>query len=226
MADVDVKIDRKIGSFFLDSMKNAKERLWIMSPWLSPEYARLAIEKKKQGLNVKVITSNNYVRGHKEALQELTEVRKEVKKPENRKLRIIGIILIPIGVIIAIFTAGIGLILSVVGIILYFIGRGKALIYWISKIGEENLLVYNYIPAHPVHAKVYIIDDLVVVGSVNLTKIGLQRSVESVALIKSGELASDLSKILSELDKTIRLKRIPNYEVGKEVRAKHPSRRF
>lgn len=220
--DVDIKISRKIGSFFLDSMKNAKKRLWIMSPWLSPEYAKLAIEKKTQGVDVKVITSNNYIRSHREALQELTEGRKEVKRPENRKLKIMGITLILTGIIMVFITDFIllGLIICGTGITLYFIGRERRVIYWVSKIEDENLLVYNYTPAYPLHAKVYIVDDLIIVGSVNLTSIGLERSVESIALIQSDELVLDLSNTLNEIEKLIKLKRIPNNDVGWEVRKK------
>lgn len=67
-AEVEVQIDRHIGSFFLNRLKEAKQRLWIMSPWIAAEYMELAASKKASGVDVRVITTNNYVSGQKDAL--------------------------------------------------------------------------------------------------------------------------------------------------------------
>lgn len=119
----------------------------------------------------------------------------------------------------AAYLAGFGFILIVCGGMVYVkIGRGKVEFYWISKIGEDNLMVYDYSPSRPVHAKVYISDGQVAIGSANLTNAGLQKSVESLAIIKSDALSKELAKKLGTLEESFGLKRIPTNMVGSQVR--------
>ncbi len=217
-ADVEVKTGRRLGEFFIKPIQDAKQRLWIMSPWLSAHHVPLLLEKKAKGIDLKVITTDDYTPTHREALRALIESKKETIRPGNRTAKWIGIILIIIGIVLAVPTAGVGLILSFAGYILYIrIGKEKITIRWISKIGDENLLIYHTDPFRPIHAKVYVADDQVALGSANLTKGGAEENLESLAWIKSAEIANRMIHELSSLEKEFRLQRIPVDEVGRAI---------
>lgn len=218
-AEVETRVSRRLGDFFVKPLQRAEQKLWVMSPWLSSFFAPLLLEAKAKGVDVRVITTDDYTPTHREALGALTESKREVTKPENRMARGIGIILIIVGLITAIFTSGAGLILTIVGIIVYIkIGREKVVIRWISKIGDDNLIVYHSDPYRPIHAKIYVADSQVALGSANLTKGGAEANLESLTWIKSPELARQMLKELDLLEKNLRLRRIPVNEVGQAIR--------
>lgn len=206
-----------LGISSLDHCKKRKRKLWVMSPWLSTCYIPFLIEKKSKGTDVRVITTDDYTPTHREAMRALTESKKETVRPENRRLKLIGIILTIVGLISAIPTFGIGLVLTVVGIIVYSRGREKFVIHFISKIGDDNLRVYHSDPYRPIHAKVYVADDQVAFGSANLTKGGAEENLESLTWIKSPEFARQMLRELDEMGKQLRLRRIPVDQVGLAV---------
>jgi hypothetical protein len=48
-AEVEVRVDNRIGDFFLQHIKDAQKQVWIMSPWLSPDFIDLILAKKAAG---------------------------------------------------------------------------------------------------------------------------------------------------------------------------------
>ncbi len=211
--NVKIEIGKKIGDFFLDHMRNASKRLWIVSPWLSPQYVKMAIDKKKDGVDVKIITTNNYVVGHKEALKEIIEKKKDIVKKENRALTHLGKALIVLGLLGAIFSI-FAIVLFVLGIALFLIGRERARVYFQAKIGDDNLIVYSF-SAHPLHAKLYIADSKIMVGSANLTDAGLIKNTESMAIIENAELCE---KIAEKIAKGQWAKRLTIEEIAREIK--------
>lgn len=55
--DFEIHISRGVGSVLEDSLRTAEKRLWIVSPWISPEYADFMVNKKEKGVDVQLITS-------------------------------------------------------------------------------------------------------------------------------------------------------------------------
>ncbi len=216
-AEVEVRVDHRIGDFFLQHIKDAQKQVWIMSPWLSPDFIDLILAKKAAGVDVRVLTSNDYVSGQKEALGKLIERQIRILKPENKILKYIGIAAIVIGFIIAIYGKSEYIFLSLVGVALYFGGRERTEAYWISKLGEGNLTVFEYHPYKLIHAKVYIADDWVMMGSANFTRNGLENSIEAMMNTKSEELAGSMTQTIGNLARTLNLKEISYNAVGRSV---------
>jgi phosphatidylserine/phosphatidylglycerophosphate/cardiolipin synthase-like enzyme len=218
VADVDVKIDRKSGDFFLPKLKEARQRLWIISPWVGSAYMDLALSKKEAGVDVKVITSNDYVLGQKEALRRLVEGHTRITKPSNTKLKVVGLSLVIGGILLALLTKGLTLVFTVAGLITFVKGMERSETYWISKLGEGNLKVLHYSPYKIVHAKVYIADDTVIMGSANLTENGVKRNIEGMAIIRSAELATKLGQTMATMESSLNLRQVPYNTLGRELR--------
>lgn len=80
--DFEIQISRGVGSTLEDFLRSADERLWIVSPWISPEYAEFIVSKKNDGLDVQLATSLES--SNRGAFQKLIEKRK--KKTEEKIL--------------------------------------------------------------------------------------------------------------------------------------------
>lgn len=52
--NIEVSIGKAVGHVFEDLLISAKRRLWVVSPWISPEYADLILKKKAEGVDVQV----------------------------------------------------------------------------------------------------------------------------------------------------------------------------
>ena len=226
-AEVDIKLGHKIGDFFLPQLQNAKQRLWIMSPWVSIDYMELALDKKKAGLNVRVTTSNDFFKNsQKESISKLIESQTRVTREENRKLKYIGICLIILGIILIRTTDWISLFVSLIGVVLFFKGLKKTEIHWISKLGDGNLTVLEYNSYRMVHAKIYVVDDTVIIGSANLTGNGLNRNTEVMAAIKSNEIAQNLIDTMNNIQEISGLPSVPYDILGKEIAYVKPKKSY
>jgi phosphatidylserine/phosphatidylglycerophosphate/cardiolipin synthase-like enzyme len=216
-AEIEARIDRGLGDFLVKPLREAKQRVWVMSPWLSANYTSLLIEKKSKGVDVRVITTDDYTPAHRKALRALIESEKELIRPENRRMKLVGMILIIAGIIFSILTFGLSLAITVVGIIVYYRGKELFMVRFTSKIGDDNLIVYHSDPHRLIHAKVYVADDQVGFGSANLTKEGTEENVESLVWVESPKLVEQILEELGDLEKKLGLKRISINEVGRAV---------
>ncbi|MCE4602028.1 MAG: phospholipase D-like domain-containing protein [Desulfurococcales archaeon] len=52
---------RDTGRILEPLLQGARERLWVSSPYVGPEYARLLVEKYREGVDVRLITSDSSV---------------------------------------------------------------------------------------------------------------------------------------------------------------------
>lgn len=225
-ADVEVRVDRHIGDFFLQRLKDAKQRLWIMSPWIAAEYIDILLAKKAEGVDVRVITTNDYGSGQKEALRKLVEPQVRVLKPENRALQYTGIGLIVLGVLLLGATKGSSLFFSLIGVALYMFGREKKETYYISTIGDGKLVVLQFHPYSIVHAKIYVADDTTIMGSANFTTNGLRNSIEGMATIQNAELAASVGEMMGRVKNAMNLTTISYNAVGRDVNRIEPKRRY
>ena len=65
---------KQVGKYIIPLIWNSKSTIKIVSPYLSPEYANLLIDKARSGVDVKIITSNEDNQNHQKALSILKEV--------------------------------------------------------------------------------------------------------------------------------------------------------
>jgi phosphatidylserine/phosphatidylglycerophosphate/cardiolipin synthase-like enzyme len=195
---VEIKFGKGVGKVFLPDFKEAKSRLYIVSPWLSADMAKLVVAKHEEGVSVKLITTDSTEPGHIAALSELGKFVKHTSP-----LCWVGALVALLGLGISAycyFFFNMGLFVSSIlvflaGLFIYGIGSGRVKYTFQSAIGEGNLLVVD----QSLHAKLYIADDLVVVGSANFTISGMFHNIEAVALVKNREISDKLAKFVEEV---------------------------
>ena len=177
-----VECGQGLYDFIIPKLYKAKEA-YIISPWLSPETARLIISLVNHGTKVHLITtSDTSNRSHTSAMRLLG-----TSQDTRGAVLGTGILLIIISITL---TA-----LSPLALIL--LAPGAWLIYRGSRGGSRRVhpnLTIRVV--NNLHAKVIIIPEngLVGIGSANLTSHGLHSNLECWAWVRDSELASRLLK--------------------------------
>jgi phosphatidylserine/phosphatidylglycerophosphate/cardiolipin synthase-like enzyme len=160
------------------------QRLIIVSPWLSPETAKLIISLVNHGTKVHLITTGDFTnRSHASAMRLLG-----ASQGSRGGVLATGILLTIISIAFTVLSP-IALILLPPGAWLIYKGlRGT------SRQVHTNLTIR--VIAN-LHAKAIIIpeDGLVGIGSANLTSHGLHSNIECWAWVRDSELASRLLKL-------------------------------
>jgi len=168
--------------FIVPKLYRARE-LIIVSPWLSPETARLIINLVNHGTKIHLITTGDTTnRSHANAMRLLG-----ANQGSRGAVLAVGILLIMIGIAFTVLTP----------IALVLLAPGAWLIYRGSRGGSRRVhpnLTIRVI--NNLHAKAIIIpeDGLVGIGSANLTTHGLHSNIECWAWVRDSELASRLVK--------------------------------
>ena len=82
------------------SIENAKSSIVVVSPWLSEDLAELLLKKHMEGVDVRILTSNDCsVEEHKRALEKLILVHKQVLSGGSRLLRSLGLAMLLTGIV-------------------------------------------------------------------------------------------------------------------------------
>jgi phosphatidylserine/phosphatidylglycerophosphate/cardiolipin synthase-like enzyme len=178
---VNAECGQGLYDFIVPKLYRAR-RLIIVSPWLSPETARLIISLVNHGTKVHLITTGDASnRSHVSAMRLLG-----ASQGSRGKVLGIGILLIIISIAFTVLSP-LALILLAPGAWLIYRGlRVKAKVH-----ANLTIRVINNL-----HAKVIIIpeDGLVGIGSANLTSHGLHSNIECWVWVRDSELASRLLK--------------------------------
>jgi len=198
---VEVRVGRGLEEFLMERLRRAERRLWIVSPWVSREFIPILLEARSRGVDVRLITTDDLTPMHRKALKLLITPRKELVRRGNRFAKIIGSILTVMGLVAAIFTGVLGLIVLLVGLIVLSVwGADEYRVYYISQLGDQNLQVYHVEPGKMIHAKIYVVDDMLGVGSLNLTTAGVRNNIEALCWVKSPELVENVLKALESIE--------------------------
>lgn len=197
-----VIVGRAVDSFVTSKIAEANERVIVMSPWISEFNAAMLLEKARQGVRVRLYTIDD-MRNNANALYMLLEKKRINVRLMNRALVKVGI---GVMAVFAIWLAALFLTLHslvneysiiagltglAVGAGLFVAGLLKKYYVWISRLGD-GLKVYQNQEGSTIHAKVYIVDDWVGLGSVNFTFSGLKKNLESFIWIKDRDLADEV----------------------------------
>lgn len=211
--NIEVSVGKAVGHILEDILVSAKKRLWIVSPWLSPKYAEFLVKKSKEGVDIKLITTNDYENEqHKESLKILIEKREENVIKNARVLLGVSIIFLIIGLSGLIGTPY-GILFIAGGMVLLFLSFWKKRVF----IPKIPLTVIDKF-ADFTHSKIYLIDDKIgAVGSANFTDSGFWRNVETIVLIKGEKLVKKLEEVYKILEGHPLKKIIPIEEVGINV---------
>ncbi len=187
--NIEVVFGKGIGHVIEDLLMHASKRIWIMSPWISEKYADFLISKKNKGLEVKVFTSDNFrIESHKRAVKKLFNVRYEWNK-------------ITIFVLIAYLSILIVLSFLITPAFLVFSILAAPAKKWLKKTNVEKIIdveIFDNI-ASLTHAKIYVIDDKVVIASANLTESGFYKNLEAATIIRDEEVVKNIENYLSNL---------------------------
>jgi phosphatidylserine/phosphatidylglycerophosphate/cardiolipin synthase-like enzyme len=177
-----VECGQGLYDFIVPRLYRAREA-YIISPWISPEAARLIISLVNHGTKVHLITTNDTSnRSHANAMRLLG-----VSQGSRSAMLGVGILLIIISIAFIVLSP-LALVLLPPGAWLVIRGlRGG------SRRVHPNLTIRVI---NNLHAKVIIIpeDGLVGIGSANLTSHGLHSNIECWAWVRDEELASRLVK--------------------------------
>ena len=177
-----VECGQGLYDFIIPKLYRARE-LIIVSPWLSPETARLIIHLVSHGVKIHLITTGDFTnRSHASAMRLLG-----ASQGSRGAILATGILLIMIGIAFTVLSP-IALILLAPGAWLIYRGLRST-----SRQVHANLTIRVI---NNLHAKVIIIpeDGLVGIGSANLTSHGLHSNIECWAWVRDSELASRLVK--------------------------------
>ena len=212
--NIELSIGKAVGHVLEDELVATKKRLWVVSPWLSEKYAKFLERKKQNGVDVKLITTNDY-----NNLQHLNSLKYLIKvgyEPLFHSLDTPTIKLV-LGAILflSFFTLLISpLSLFLIAFILFLLGASfvKKIIYY-SNISLTIIDRY----ADFTHSKLYILDDEAIIGSANLTESGLWKNWESLVIIKRKDLIKKLVDVFKSLEKHPMKERISIQEVGKLI---------
>jgi phosphatidylserine/phosphatidylglycerophosphate/cardiolipin synthase-like enzyme len=179
---VNAECGQGLYDFIIPKLYRAREA-YIISPWISPETARLIISLVNHGTKVHLITTGDFTnRSHASAMRLLG-----ASQGSRSAVLGVGILLIIISIAFTVLSP-LALILPVPGALLIYKGlRVKA------RRVHPNLTIRVI---NNLHAKVIIIpeDGLVGIGSANLTSHGLHSNIECWAWVRDSELASRLVK--------------------------------
>lgn len=213
-------IDIKLGRGFpelLSKIEGARERVWIMSPWISAENAQLLVKKAREGVDVRVFTTDDLEnRSHASALMELIEPRDVVIKKGSPLARKAGFLLLLLGIASSFVNPLIGILALLTGAALYLVlGRDKRGIRYFPRVGEGKLLIFHSEPQMLVHAKVYVIDGKAALGSVNFTRSGVEGNFECLAWIKEPSVVEDVVNRLKQLERDPQLEKVRLNDIGK-----------
>ena len=194
---VRVNVGADAGKKLLSLVAGAKNRLVIVSPWLSPASADLIVKKQEEGVDVTVVTSNSPEnRTHQEALARLIRSRRQRAHPWQWLALPPGVSLVLGGVYLALCMTSLvaGVVSVVAGAVLCWFGsRTKTRHY--SAVGTLAVM-----PPEPfLHAKLYVADDKVAVSSANFTVSGLQHNLECAAFLNGQDVAEDAIRQVDEM---------------------------
>lgn len=91
-------VGRGVGAHFINDLFMAERYIYVVSRWISPEYAEKLVSKAREGVEVRVITSNDKEKNHQKALKillnalrppKLAFIRRKDWVPPNMELGII-----------------------------------------------------------------------------------------------------------------------------------------
>ena len=175
------------GAFIENALKSAIRTVHIVSPWISPEYAKLLVSLAKKGVEVWILTSDSPEKFHQESLAILLKGKiKVIRRRDPVKT------FLPIGL-----GAAVGFLGGPLGSILGAICGCAVGYYWgLSRIVKVNPKLNIKISRKAfVHSKIYIIDgSYAVVGSANLTHAGLWENIETVTIYRDPEEVEEVKK--------------------------------
>lgn len=230
----EISIGRQYGLEILEVIKNAKNSIKIVSPYLSPSYLKELVKLQKRGISITLITSdeletNQYSDfAHKDVIKQKKIINQELQQ-EKKKLKRTSIAFVLIGLITLFLSIFFSFIIFL-SIILFIISIFTAIISYFK---EEYS--YQYYPifrikifdshsgdkpwsTNLIHSKIFIIDEKICfLGSANFTYSAFKTHYETIVKIEDEKAIKDIDKEVEKLFYSTELKAKSVEEWGREV---------
>ncbi len=208
--NVEFYFGRGVGMILEGLLAKAKKRVWVVSPWISEKYARALNKLADRKIKVRVVTSDDIGNSaHRTALEELIgEI--EVTETEEQEYRhdwllalggltaFVGLMIVSFDITLALSLMSLGGL----GVFFYFVLTGKRTVEYTTYEPDPKveLHIFNWGGGEEqLHSKIYIIDNVAVVGSANLTESGLFRNIEFVAVIRDPDMVKEIEEVFKEI---------------------------
>jgi len=202
----DIYMGRGSGKKIQESIENAKRRIWVMSPYISPETVNILFDKYDRDVNIKIFTNEREVEKVRKGQSKASNFIVESSSADHKKLTKYIIFLVstvllgffgtflvvqnllksPILIVDTSNLIGFGMLVAA-----YFLFKTSLRTKFMNYSYASKLPIYflkdpyasytadqrEKIPY--VHSKVYLIDDEVFFGSVNFTNEGFTTNIET-----------------------------------------------
>lgn len=214
--DSEVYVGRKAGEELIRQIKNAKESVKIVSPYLTPKYVEELIDVQKKGVQVTLLTADEVKEGygnysnlsHRDLIrqEQILDEEKSIERSKGMKWAGLSALLI---ILWGIFGLNYLIIPNIIISGMIFAKFYSKVIYsykyhsiftrlrvFYSQHKKNELLRGD----HLVHSKIYVIDEKVAyVGSVNYTYDGTITNYECLVRIDDLNAVSKISNEVEEL---------------------------
>ncbi len=230
---------RDCGKVIEPLLRKARKRIWIVTPYLSEDYASILVSKAREGVDIRVLVVD--LSENRKAIRLLGQVPKPRIRVFPLRLALLIAMMTLVLYVFTLLAPGSVSYLVFVSIALYALEAASELLLflrswsvWLGVTGASIGLLYiagvsitlqNAIRIHValatlvlliicvidlvyarrrppiprvhlrivpkskfVHSKIYIIDDVGIIGSANLTRAGLWHNMETIAIFTDKEL--------------------------------------
>jgi phosphatidylserine/phosphatidylglycerophosphate/cardiolipin synthase-like enzyme len=200
---IEVKCGRGLRDFVLENIYSSR-RVFIVSPWISRETAKILVDLASRGVEVSLITTNDPLPSHVKGLTTLIRVEKRLKKPGKPRLARAGLCMLIVGLIVG-GLLGIALpLLGVAGVALFITGLLLFLRY--TPVFEEHYyprIRELIVTSSKLHAKIILTESAVGLGSLNFTEAGLTENIECFTWIREPSIYSKILEDVNALKSTL-----------------------
>jgi len=194
LPSLDCRVDVGLGEFLVSRLRSAKRRLWVVSPQISPEFVKLLLEAKSRGVDVRLVTTNHGGPRHWEALRSLIAEQRLLASPVRLLVNRLSALLIIAGILISLTLGPYWLLMSFFGLLAFMSSRNAYRIRYVPKIGEGKLAVYRSRQDAMVHARLYLVDDTLGIGSPHLTAAGVKKNLEALCWISDPDVVERIAE--------------------------------
>jgi phosphatidylserine/phosphatidylglycerophosphate/cardiolipin synthase-like enzyme len=168
---IEVRCGKGLRDFVLESIYSSRG-VFIVSPWISRETAKILVDLASRGVEVSLITTNDPQPSHVKGLTPLIGVEKRLKRPGKPRLARAGLYMLIVGGLLGIVLPPLGVALFVTGLLLFLRYTPVFEEHYYPRISE--LIVTS----SKLHAKLILTENALGLGSLNFTEAGFAENIE------------------------------------------------
>jgi phosphatidylserine/phosphatidylglycerophosphate/cardiolipin synthase-like enzyme len=193
---IEVRCGKGLRDFVLESIYSSR-RVFIVSPWISRETAKILVDLTSRGVEVHLVTTNDPLPSHVKGLTTLISVEKRLKKPGKPRLARAGLCMLIVGGLLGIVLPPLGVALFIIGLLLFLRYTPVFEEHYYPRISE--LIVTS----SKLHAKIILTESAVGLGSLNFTEAGLTENIECFTWIREPSIYNKVLEDVNALKSTL-----------------------